>query len=136
MWTQERGKRMNLGDYFKGKQGYGVLATADSGGMVDAAVYAAPYVVGEDRVAFIVADRLSRKNLLSNPHAAYLFLETGGGYAGKRLFLTMEKEANEGEIKEAELVEKFRKAVEEYSQETLSVMYFKVDKVLPLVVEK
>ena len=35
-----------------------------------------------------MADRLSHRNLQSNPHAAYLFIEDGPGYQGKRLYLT------------------------------------------------
>ncbi len=34
---------MNLSDYFDNTKGYGVLATADSSGKVDAAVYARPH---------------------------------------------------------------------------------------------
>jgi hypothetical protein len=35
-----------------------------------------------------MADRLSHANLQSNPHAAYLFVEAGQGYKGRRLYLT------------------------------------------------
>ena len=34
---------------------------------------------------------LTHKNLESNPHAAYLFMESGERYAGKRLYLTRSK---------------------------------------------
>jgi hypothetical protein len=37
-------------------------------------------------------DRLSHSNLLSNPHAAYLFIEDGPGYKGKRLYMSMVRE--------------------------------------------
>ena len=65
-----------------------VLATADAAGQVDAAVYARPHFLDEQTVAFIMADRLSHRNLQSNPHAAYLFIEHGEGYKGKRLYVT------------------------------------------------
>ena len=79
---------MNVGSFFEGKKGYGVLATADGQGKVDAAIYATPHVIDEHTVSFIMRDRLSHHNLQSNPHAAYLFIEEGGGYKGVRLFLT------------------------------------------------
>ena len=126
---------MSLNEYFQQKQGRGVLATADRDGRVDAAIYSRPYVVDDRHVAFIVADRLTRKNLLSNPHAAYLFMEPGEDFTGKRLFLTMTKELKGKEVTEEGLSEKYLKACREYSHETLSVMYFRVDEVLPLVVE-
>jgi hypothetical protein len=34
---------MNLADYFEDHQGLGILATADSDGTVDLAIYAWPY---------------------------------------------------------------------------------------------
>ena len=89
---------MDLREYFEKRQGHGVLATADSEGRVDVAVYSRPYVVDDNTIALIMADRLTRKNLLSNPHAAYLFMESGEGYKGKRLFLTMTKESKGEEI--------------------------------------
>jgi len=124
---------MSIGDYFRQKEGTGALATADSEGKVDVAVYAHPYVVDETTVAFIMADRLSRRNILSNPHAAYLFLERGKGYEGKRLFLTKLKEANGAGINEPDLKVKYDEACRDYPDETLSVMYFTIDKILPPV---
>ncbi len=79
---------MNLFDYFKNVQGLGILATTNSDGMVDLALYAGPEVVDESTIAFIMRERLSHQNLKSNPHAAYMFIEKGEGYAGKRLYLT------------------------------------------------
>jgi len=34
---------MNLGEYFDRAKGYGILATADATGKVNAAIYARPY---------------------------------------------------------------------------------------------
>jgi hypothetical protein len=126
---------MDLKPYFEEKGGTGVLATADSEGRVDVAIYARPYVVDETTVAFIMADRTTRKNLLSNPSAAYLYLEAGGGYRGRRLFLTMQKELKGDEVTDPELKGKYQQACREYTGETLSVMYFGVERVLPLVSE-
>jgi hypothetical protein len=124
---------MGLGEYFKGVGGHGVLATADSDGKVDVALYAIPYVVDESTIAFIMADRQTRRNLLANPHAAYLYKAPGEGFEGRRLFLTMEKELRGDEVTDPELSGKYGRACQEYPAETLSVVYFKVDKAVPLV---
>ena len=88
---------MNLSEYFENRTGRGVLATADSDGNVDVAVYSRPHFIDEKTVAYIMTDRLTHKNLQSNPHAAYLFMELGEGYAGKRLYLTKIKEETDPE---------------------------------------
>jgi len=126
---------MDLKQYFSDTNGTGVIATADSNGKVDAAIYAKPYVLDEKTVVFITADRLTRKNLKSNPRAAFLFMEAVEGFSGKRLFLTMTRESSgEGES-EAGLVEWYEKSKEAYPKETLYLAYFRVDEVLPLVSE-
>ncbi|MDD5556643.1 MAG: pyridoxamine 5'-phosphate oxidase family protein [bacterium] len=79
----------DLAAYFEGRRGTGVLATADASGRVNAALYARPHILGGRRVAFIMADRLTRANLRSNPRAAYLFVERGPGWRGVRLHLEM-----------------------------------------------
>ena len=67
---------MKLREYFQKTDGHGVIATADSKGKVGAAVYARPHFVNEKTVAFVMADRLMHKNLQSDPHASYLFMES------------------------------------------------------------
>jgi hypothetical protein len=122
---------MNLGDYFDAAKGRGVLSTADSSGLVDAAVYARPHFVEEDVAAFIMRERLTHANLQTNPHAAYLFIEDGPGYSGKRLYLTkLREEENE------ELVKSIcRRCDYSMTTEPLTrhVVFFHIDKVLPLI---
>ncbi len=48
--------------------------------------------------AFIMPHRLTHKNLQENPHAAYLFMESGPGYKGKRLYLTKVREEQDTEL--------------------------------------
>jgi hypothetical protein len=120
---------MGLAEYFEKAKGVGVLATADSAGKVDAAIYGRPHIMDEETVAFIMADRLTHHNLQSNPHAAYLFKEEGSGYNGKRLFLTKIKEE-----KNTELIKKLRRRASSESTDRDSfLVHFHVDKVLPLV---
>jgi len=122
---------MSLADYFENTAGTGVLATADSNGNVDIAVYARPHVIDEKTVAFIMNERLSYKNLTSNPKAAYLFLEKGPGYNGKRLYLTKTREETDVEFIESMR----RRKTDKYQESDLKkyLVYFSVDKIRPLV---
>jgi len=124
---------MKISEYFEKKKGRGVIATADSEGRVGVAVYARPHFIDEKTVAFIMADRLMHKNVQSNPHAAYLFLESGDRYVGKRLYLTRIKEE-----KNAALIDKIRRkescpVYDKYKGAIKYLVYFHVDKVLPLI---
>ena len=76
---------MSLADYFESIKGMGILATSDSDGNVDIAIYARPYVIDENTIAFSMLERLSYANVQSNPKAAYMFVERGEGYAGKKI---------------------------------------------------
>ena len=122
---------MNLDDYFDNTKGYGVLATADSSGRVNAAVYARPHFFDDDTIAFIMRERLTHTNLKINPHATYLFIQSGQGYSGKRLYLTKQRE----EINDELVASICRKC--DYTmfteQLTRHVVFFKIDKVLPLI---
>ena len=120
---------MKLKDYFESAKGRGVLATADSEGKVDVAVYSLPHVMDDDTVAFIMAHRLTYHNLQSNPHAAYLFMEEGEKYVGKRLFLTKLREEQDTDL----LYQLRRRKYPRDDKEPLFLVFFSVDKVLPLV---
>lgn len=88
---------MNIRDYFEKTRGTGVLATADARGIVNTAIYARPHVFDDSTIAFIMRNRLSRKNVLENGYASYLFRENGTGYSGCRLSLKMVSESNDAE---------------------------------------
>jgi hypothetical protein len=127
---------VKLSEYFEGTKGRGVIATADSTGQLTAAIYARPHFFDEETIAFIMADRLTHKHLQSNPHAVYLFMEAGEGYAGKRLYLTKTKEEQN-----SEKIDQIRRrescpADEEYMKQNRFLVYFKIDKVLPLIGDK
>jgi hypothetical protein len=133
MSGREEDEFMELRDYFEGTTGRGVLATADKDGNVDVAVYSRPHFMDDGTIAFIMADRLSHKYLQSNPHAAYLFMESGERYVGKRLFLTKVREE-----KESELIPKLRRRKgysipEEDKGKPVFLVYFRIDKALPLI---
>lgn len=120
---------MELQEYFENTKGLGVLATADKEGKVDAAVFARPHFMEDGCLALIMRDRLTRKNLKSNPHATYLFVENGPGYRGKRLFLT-----KTGEGQSQELLESLRRRKYKDDKDAPSyLVFFELEKELPLI---
>lgn len=123
---------LEMKKYFEDHNGLGVLATADKAGKVNAAVYSRPHVMDDDRVAFIMPHRLTHSNLLENPAATYLFHENGHGYKGTRLYLRMVREE-----KDTPLLQSLRRrsysAEREVSMKPLYLVYFTVEKELPLI---
>lgn len=123
---------MNLAAYFENTKGTGVLSTADKDGKVNAAIYSRPHFLEDGTVAFIMLDRLTRNNLQTNPHAAYLFMEKGPGYAGRRLHLTRTREEEKSEL----LVKLKRRQVtpEEAAEKgPMFLAVFRIDAELPLI---
>ena len=120
---------MKLKEYFESVEGRGVLATADGDGKVDAAIYATPHFIDNETIAFIMRDRLTHNNLQSNPHAAYLFMETGQKFVGKRLFLTKTREEQDSEL----LYSLRRKKYSDDKNEAKFLVFFQINKVLPLM---
>jgi len=123
---------MNLAEYFESAKGVGVLSTADSGGNVNAAIYSRPHFIDEATVAFIAADRLTHANLQSNPSAVYLFKEEGA-YQGKRLYLVKTREEKDSPLIDAIRRRKHTSEEGTYKKDSKFLIYFKVNKVLPLI---
>src|SRR4030043_207259 len=118
---------MSLAEYFENIKGLGVLATSDSDGNVDIAVYSRPYIIDEKTIAFSMLERLSYSNILSNPKAAYMFVEQGEGYNGKRLHLT-----KTGEEKDTERIKEIKKQHTKTrgpDEKVRPLIYFTVDKI-------
>ncbi|MGD2185904.1 MAG: pyridoxamine 5'-phosphate oxidase family protein [Desulfobacterales bacterium] len=120
---------MDLKEYFENTKGVGVLATADGDGKVDAAIYARPHFMDDGTLAVIMRDRLTHHNLQSNSKATFLFMENGPGYKGKRLFMTKIREEEDSEL----LYSLRRKQYPDDQQEVKFLVFFKLDKELPLV---
>jgi hypothetical protein len=120
---------MELREYFETTKGIGVLATADTDGKVNAAIYARPHFLEDGTVAFIMRNRLTHHNIQSNPHAAYLFVEEGAGYKGRRLYLTkIREEQNSERIKSLQ-----RRSYKTDGDEARFLVIFKLDDTVPLV---
>ncbi len=131
MILNNEGLKMSLANYFENIKGTGILATSDNEGNVDVAIYARPYVIEEHKIAFSMLERLSYANIQSNPKAAYLFMEQGEGYNGKRLYLT-----KLGEETDPERIKELKKQHNKIFTEDMinkHLVYFKIDKTRPLV---
>lgn len=120
---------MSLKEFFENAKGTGILATADSSGNVDLALYAKPFVIDEKTIAFIMLNKLSYNNLQSNPKAAYMFLQEG--YQGKRLYLKKIKEEKD-QSKINEMLRHKYDDPEVLSKEK-ALVYFEVEKEAPIL---
>ena len=122
---------MDWKEYFEKKTGMGFLATANSRGEVDIAVYSKPKVMEDGTLACGMADRLTHANLSENPHAVYAFNE--GGFQGKRLFIEKVREETEGPLLEGIRKEADKMVGPGVGDLVKFVVYFRVKKDLPLV---
>lgn len=126
---------MDLKDYFENAHGFGVLATADKNGTVNAAVYARPHMTDDGEAAFIMANRRSHRNISENPSASYLFHahgeDTEGPYDGVRISLTYLREDDD-----QELIDTIRRRLRMETGGKRHLVYFRVDEVRPLIGDK
>jgi hypothetical protein len=120
---------LNIESYFESTHGTGVMASSDGEGRINIAIYARPQVIEKGKVALILANRLTLKNLRENPRAAYLFIEDGPGYKGLRLYL---KKVGEDTDKER-VRSLLRDPMHKRANEDLTVVYFEIEKALSLV---
>ncbi len=123
---------MKLCEYFDQADGFGVLATADEQGKVDAAIYGRPHFVDEETLAFIAADKLTHANLQVNPHAVYIFKEAGH-YEGRRLYITKLSEEKDSPLIEEIRRKKHPEGESKHKSGSKFLIYFHLDKVLPLI---
>jgi hypothetical protein len=121
-----------LKDYFENNQGAGVLATADAEGLVNQAVFARPHIMEDGTAAFIMPHRLTHKNLQENFRAAYLFMESGPGWKGKRLYLTKMREEQDTELLYSLRRRTYPEEMEK-KEGPRFLVFFQVDLVLPLI---
>jgi len=123
---------MSLAEYFETIEGTGILATSDSDGNVDLAIYSRPYVIEENKIAFSMLERTSYANVQSNPKAAYMFIEKGQGYKGKRLYL--KKSGEETDPHRIEEIKSHRpKRHEGTTESARHFVYFSVENIRAVV---
>jgi hypothetical protein len=124
---------MDLKTYFEDRRGLGVLSTANEKGEVNSAIYARPHVLDDGSVAFIMGKHLSLENVESNGHAAFLFVEEGGKYLGRRLSMTVLKIETDPKV-----IDDFRRGrgkeiYERYKELDAKLVFFRVDHERPLI---
>jgi len=128
---------MGLGEYFDNAKGHGVLATANAEGKVNVAVYSRPHFIDEETIAYIMTERLTHENLKSNPHAAYILIEASDKlFTGKRLYLTKIKEESDPEAIAKIRWRKSYIVPENQQNDRRYLVYFHIDKILPLIGDK
>ncbi len=123
---------MDLKEYFVNKKGTGVLASADSEGKVNTAIYSRPHVFDDGTIAFIMRQRLTHHNLQSNPYASYLFRESGPGYTGIRLHLKKINEETESPLI-AEMTRGSLTPEKDRAKGPKYLVQFSIEKTLPLI---
>jgi Pyridoxamine 5'-phosphate oxidase len=123
---------MRLDDYLNHVSGKGVLATADADGKVDAAIYSKPNILEDGTLAFIMRDHLTHHNLGSNSYATYLFIEDNHHYKGVRLFLKKKGEDTNPDLI-SQMTRRFLTPEQDKARGPKFLVYFEVEKILPLV---
>jgi len=118
--------------YFENTNGFGVLSTSNLSGEVNAAIYSRPHVMSDGSLAIIMNDRLSHKNVLENSKAHFLFIETGLGYKGKRISLTMLREEENTDLL-VDLCRRCHPKELETKEPKRFLVFFKITKELPLI---
>lgn len=122
----------DLKEYFEKASGHGVLATCSGDGLLNQAVFARPHFMEDGTVAFIMPHKLTHKNLQENPHAAYLFMEGGPGYKGKRVYMTKVSEEQDTELLHA-LRRRTYPSDKDKQEGPRFLVLFRVDTTLPLI---
>lgn len=123
---------MNLAELFP-EGGRGVIATADSSGRVNTAVYAIPHVIDEELLAWGMGQGRTHSNLLENPNASYLYLAPSRGSNGWRLTLQLKEIQDSGAMLN-QIREHTARIVSAQAGEAVRyVALFKVAEIRPLV---
>jgi hypothetical protein len=122
---------MNLAQYFENTRGAGILATADSEGKVDLAIYTSPEVIDDNTIAFNMLERLSYKNLQTNPHAAYMFVEESSKWNGRRFYLT--KISEQSGLERVRELRSRNMPLPDAAQMNKKFVCFKVENIRPVV---
>ena len=123
---------MKLKDYFEKTKGISILSTSDMNGKVTTAIYSIPRVLDDNRIAFIMRERLTYHNLQTNPHAAFMFIEENAGYQGIRLFLKKTGEDNDTELI-AKMTRRSLSPEEDKQKGPKHLVIFNVEMILPLI---
>jgi hypothetical protein len=123
---------MTLNEYFANIQGTGILSTADRQGNVTSAIYSRPSVLADGTLIFLMRERLSYKNVCSNPHATYMYIESNAGYQGTRLYLSKIDEIDDPQLAQ-KMTRKSLTAEQDQEKGPKHLVRFNVEKSLALI---
>lgn len=128
--------RKQIMEMFNRKNRIGALATADTDGDVNAAVFGSPRMIDEETVVMAIGNNRSYQYLKKNPKAAFIVIEPGDApmtWKGVRLYLEVDAMERYGE-----LVDSFRKNIrklagDQSANAIVAAIRFKVTEVRPLI---
>jgi hypothetical protein len=123
---------MKLKDYLEANNGISILSTSDLDGKLTTAIYSKPRILVDNTLSFIMRERLTYRNLTSNPHAAYMFIEEAPVYQGIRLFLKKIREDDDPDLI-ARMTRRHLTPEEDTQKGPKHLVIFKVDMILPLI---
>ena len=123
---------MKLLELFK-EAGRGVIATSNTQGEVNVAIYATPHVVDDSTLAWGMTEGRTYHNIMENPRAAYLFMYAGGGYTGARLGLKLKGIENSGDMLDVIKARTLEIVGAGAAEAVKHVAYFTVVEIRPLI---
>ena len=128
--------RKQVMEMFNRKTRIGPLATADTSGAVNAAVFGSPRMIDEDTVVMAIGDNRSYQYLQSNPNAAFIVIEPGDApmtWKGARLYLEVDAMDRYGELVDSFRENIRRLAGDQSANAIVAAIRFKVTDVRPLM---
>lgn len=128
--------RKDLMAQFNDPTRLGTLATADSNGKPDNAVFSALQMVDENTVKFAIGDNRSYANLKQNPQATFIFFHPDANpynWKGARIYLKMEQAVEEGEEFNGMVAMVRQMAGDDAANHVKAVITFNIEEVRPLI---
>ncbi|TYO96829.1 pyridoxamine 5'-phosphate oxidase [Geothermobacter ehrlichii] len=128
--------RKELMALFNNPTRLGTLATADSSGKVDNAVFSALQMVDENTVMMAIGDNRSYANLRENPRAAFVFFHPAPdpyAWQGGRVYMSVVKADESGPVFDQMVGTVRQMAGDRAADNIKAVLTFAIDEVRPLI---
>ena len=128
--------RKELMQMFNKQTRIGVLATSNSGGAVNTAVFGSPRMIDENTVIMAIGDNRTYQYLQENPKASFIVVEPGENptqWRGARLYLEVDSFERYGELLDS-FRQNIRKTAGNASADAIqAAIRFKIVDVRPLI---
>ena len=127
---------LELMEKFNDPTRLGTLATADTAGKVDNAVFSALQMVNEKTVMMAIGDNRSYANLKVNPQAAFVFFhpaETPYEWQGARVYLKVIATDEDGQPFEQMVGMVRQMAGDQAADNVKAVITFNIEELRPLI---